>query len=94
VNVESEVQPEVQPEVEAAKPADVLGDIRIDVPASSQVHHPLVRLYFVQVAEPVLAYPNGDLQQLLVALELDWQLTGLNLDPLLLPALQTTLRQR
>lgn len=86
----------------------VLGDIRIDVPASSQVHHPLVRkqfevrdvdldpvvrLYFVQVAEPVLAHPNGDLQQLLVALQRDWQLTGLDLDPLLLPTLQTTLRQ-
>jgi uncharacterized 2Fe-2S/4Fe-4S cluster protein (DUF4445 family) len=85
----------------------VLGDIRIDVPASSQVHHPLVRkqfevrdveldpvvrLYFVQVAEPVLAHSNGDLQQLLVALERDWQLTGLDLDPALLPVLQTTLR--
>jgi uncharacterized 2Fe-2S/4Fe-4S cluster protein (DUF4445 family) len=87
--------------------AQILGDIRIDVPASSQVHHqvvrkdfeardvavdPLTRLYFVEVPQPDLSRPEGDQQRLLRALASEWQLNNLRLDPDLLPTLQPTLR--
>ncbi len=56
--------------------ATILDDIRIDVPSTSQVHQqvvrkqydahsieidPMVHLYFTQVTEPDLEYPEGDL---------------------------------
>ena len=59
--------------------AKILGDVRIDVPASSQVHHqvvrkdyeahdievdPVVHLYFVEVEQPDMHTPEGDLQRL------------------------------
>jgi len=87
--------------------AKILGDVRIDVPASSQVHHqlvrkhfeardvevdPLTRLYFVEVTEPDFGQPEGDAQRLVRVLEYDWGLSGLYLDPALLPVLQQTLR--
>ena len=85
----------------------ILGDIRIDVPASSQVHHqvvrkdfeahdieldPVVHLYFTEVAEPDLHRPEGDLQRLMKALEQDWSLTGLAWDTGMLQSLQAALR--
>ena len=88
--------------------ATVLGDVRIDVPASSQVHHqvvrkdyeahdievdPLVRLYFVEVEEPDIHTPEGDLQRLLRALETEWELAGLDWDLRVLQDLQGALRQ-
>jgi len=88
--------------------ATVLGDVRIDVPASSQVHHqvvrkdyeahdievdPLVRLYFVEVEEPDIHNPEGDLQRLLRALETEWDLAGLGWDIRVLQDLQEALRQ-
>lgn len=86
----------------------VLNDIVVDVPAESQVHHqtirkgaehheislnPLVHLYYVEVQEPDMHDPSGDLRRLLNALEQDWQLSELDYDVCLLPQLQTTLRQ-
>ena len=86
----------------------VLNDIVVDVPAESQVHHqtirkgaehheislnPLVHLYYVEVQEPDMHDPSGDLRRLLNALEQDWQLSELDYDVSLLPQLQTTLRQ-
>ena len=65
----------------------VLNDIVVDVPAESQVHHqtirkgaehheislnPLVHLYYVEVQEPDMHDPSGDLRRLLNALEQDW----------------------
>ncbi len=85
----------------------ILGDIRIDVPASSQVHHqvvrkdyeahdieldPVVHLYFIQVTEPDLYQPAGDQLRLLQALEKDWGLTGLSLDFGVLQSLQDAMR--
>lgn len=85
----------------------VLNDIVVDVPAESQVHHqmvrkgaehhdielnPLVHLYYVEVQEPDMHDPSGDLRRLLNALEYDWQLTDLDYDVALLPQLQTVLR--
>jgi len=87
--------------------ARVEGDVRIDVPASSQVHQqvvrkaheahpieidPVLRLLFVEVAKPDLHEPSGDLQRVLAALEAEWGLAGLECDPALLPVLQRALR--
>jgi len=88
--------------------ARLLGDVRIDVPPGSQLHRqvvrkeyevhpveldPVIRLYFTQVAEPDLQFPDGDLQRLLQALERDWGLTGLELGLGVLKSLQAALRQ-
>ncbi|MEJ2383273.1 MAG: ASKHA domain-containing protein [Xanthomonadales bacterium] len=84
------------------------GDVRIDVPASSQVHQqvvrkdhearaiaidPVLRLHFVEVPPPDLHAPSGDLQRLLDTLESEWGLRGLDCDPDLLPTLQAALRE-
>jgi uncharacterized 2Fe-2S/4Fe-4S cluster protein (DUF4445 family) len=88
--------------------AKILGDVRIDVPAGSQVHQqvvrkdyeahdieldPVVHLYFVEVDEPDIHSPEGDLQRLLRALEDEWELTGLGWDIALLQTLQNALRE-
>ena len=87
--------------------ARILGDIRIDVPPASQVHHqvvrkdyeahpieldPVIHLYFIEVSEPELQLPDGDLRRLLQALEVDWGLTGLSVDTAVLRSLQSALR--
>ena len=87
--------------------AKILGDVRVDVPASSQVHRqvvrkdyeahdievdPVVHLYFVEVEQPDMHTPEGDLQRLLRALEKEWQLTGLSWDLAMLQGLQDALR--
>ena len=86
----------------------VLDDIVVDVPAESQVHHqmvrkdaehhdidinPLVRLYYVEVQEPDMHDPSGDLRRLLNALEADWQLMNLSCDIALLATIQPILRK-
>jgi uncharacterized 2Fe-2S/4Fe-4S cluster protein (DUF4445 family) len=85
----------------------VLGDLVVDVPASSQVHRqvvrkeadarditldPIVRLHEVEVERPDMHNPSGDLRRLIAALEREWQLSGLSCDPSVLPGLQSTLR--
>jgi uncharacterized 2Fe-2S/4Fe-4S cluster protein (DUF4445 family) len=87
--------------------AKLLGDVRIDVPAASQVHQqvvrkdyeahdieldPVVHLYFTEVEQPDLHSPEGDLQRLQRALEHDWELTGLSWDIHVLHSLQSALR--
>jgi uncharacterized 2Fe-2S/4Fe-4S cluster protein (DUF4445 family) len=87
--------------------ARVLDDLVVDVPPESQLHRqvvrkeadahaievdPVVRLHYVEVREPDMADPSGDLERLLEALEADWQLTGLAADPHVLSSLQRTLR--
>jgi uncharacterized 2Fe-2S/4Fe-4S cluster protein (DUF4445 family) len=82
-------------------------DVVIDVPASSQVHrqvvrkdaevraielHPVVRLHYVQVQQPDMHDPSGDLRRLYDALEREWQLTGLSCDLSVLQVLQAALR--
>ncbi|MEE9229104.1 MAG: ASKHA domain-containing protein [Acidobacteriota bacterium] len=88
--------------------ARIRGDVVIDVPASSQVHHqvvrkeyqsrdievdPILHLYYTQVQEPDLAHPSGDLQRLLQALEKQWRLTGLVCDARFVRELQRCLRE-
>jgi uncharacterized 2Fe-2S/4Fe-4S cluster protein (DUF4445 family) len=87
--------------------AEIRGDLIIDVPAESQMHRQVVRkraeyrditldttmhLYYVDVQEASMDEPSGDLQRVLQALESEWQLTGLDVDPVVLAHLQQTLR--
>ncbi len=86
----------------------VQGDVVVDVPSSSQVHrqvvrkdadareiklNPVVRLHYVEVQEPDMHDPSGDLRRLMEALEKEWQLTGLACDLAVLRDLQQALRK-
>ena len=79
----------------------------IDVPESSQVHrqvvrkeadaraielNPVVRLHYVQVKEPDMHDPSGDLRRLFEALEREWDLKNLVCDLAVLQVLQGVLR--
>ena len=84
------------------------GDVVIDVPPESQVHKQVVRkraevreialdpvttLHFVEVQEPDMHDPRGDLERLLEALRIQWQLEGLTADLHVLQGLQKALRK-
>ena len=86
----------------------LLDDVVIDVPPESQVHRqivrkdaeyrdikldPATRLYYVQVEEPDMHVPKGDVQRLMDALETEWQLSGLSFEVRLLKTLQPALRE-
>ncbi|MEM9854350.1 MAG: ASKHA domain-containing protein [Pseudomonadota bacterium] len=86
----------------------VQGDVVIDIPADSQVHKqvvrkraearditlkPAARLFYVEVAEPDMHDPSGDLERLVAALKDQWELTGVRADLHILHMLQTTLRK-
>ena len=88
--------------------AQVLGDIVIDVPAESQVHKQVVRkaasaraiimdpatkLYTVQVDEPDMHEPTGDLERLERALTEQFEVEEISCDLSLLSKLQTPLRK-
>jgi uncharacterized 2Fe-2S/4Fe-4S cluster protein (DUF4445 family) len=85
----------------------LLADVVIDVPESSQVHrqvvrkeadvraielNPVVRLHYVQVKEPDMHDPSGDLRRLFDALEREWDLKNLVCDLAVLQVLQGVLR--
>ncbi|MGO8829129.1 MAG: ASKHA domain-containing protein [Steroidobacteraceae bacterium] len=87
--------------------ARVEADVVIDVPASSQVHrqvvrkeadaraielYPVVRLHYVQVKQPDMHDPSGDLRRLFEALEAEWSLKDLTCDLSVLQGLQSALR--
>ncbi|WP_412504636.1 ASKHA domain-containing protein [Roseovarius sp. SYSU LYC5161] len=88
--------------------AQIMGDVVIDVPAESQVHKqvvrkaasarvidmdPATRLYFVEVDEPDMHEPTGDLERLARALRREWDIPDIRADVTLLPRLQTVLRK-
>jgi uncharacterized 2Fe-2S/4Fe-4S cluster protein (DUF4445 family) len=88
--------------------AQIRGDLVIDVPQSSQVHrqvvrkaadtrpitlNPLVRLHYVEVRQPDMHDPAGDLQRLLEALNREWGLGPVRADLAVLQKLQPALRQ-
>ena len=88
--------------------ATVQGDIVIDVPPESQVHKqvvrkaasarviqmdPATRLYFVEVDEPDMHEPTGDLERLERALRDQWEIDGITADVTLLTKLQPVLRK-
>jgi len=90
--------------------ATVQSDIVIDVPAESQVHKqvvrkaatardiimdPATRLYYVEVQEPDMHEPSGDLERLKTALAEQWQIDtdALRVDLPVLSKLQPALRK-
>ena len=88
--------------------AKIEGDIVIDVPAESQVHKQVVRkaasdrviemdpatkLFFVEVAEPDMHEPSGDLERLNEALKAQWGLEEVSADLRVMRKLQPALRK-
>jgi uncharacterized 2Fe-2S/4Fe-4S cluster protein (DUF4445 family) len=88
--------------------AQIQGDLVIDVPASSQVHrqvvrkaagahpitlNPVVHLHYVEVRQPDMHDPAGDLQRLLEALNREWKFGPVRADLAVLHKLQAALRQ-
>lgn len=88
--------------------AVVQSDIVIDVPPESQVHrqvirkraearditlNPTLKLVYVDVAEPDMHEPSGDLERLKTALEQNWSIKTPQIDLKLLTKLQPILRQ-
>jgi uncharacterized 2Fe-2S/4Fe-4S cluster protein (DUF4445 family) len=86
----------------------VQGDIVIDVPPESQVHRqvvrkaadarpilmdPATRLFFVEVDEPDMHTPTGDLERLERALSRQWGVPAITADLSLLAKLQQVLRK-
>ena len=86
----------------------ILGDVIIDVPPESQVHRqvvrkraevhdinldPVIRMYYVEVQEPNMYDPSGDLQRIKDALEFEWRLENLTCDLRQIQRVQTTLRE-
>lgn len=88
--------------------ATVQGDVVIDVPPESQVHkqvvrkraevvditlNPTVRLYYVEVEQPDMHKPSGDLERLIDALVTQWDLSDIQADFQIMPGLQPALRK-
>ena len=88
--------------------AKILGDCVIDVPAESQVHQQIIRkdadtfeveivppvqLYFVEVSEPDMHDPSGDLYRLRKALEAEWKLRDLRFEQEIIISIQKKLRE-
>ncbi|WP_390914641.1 ASKHA domain-containing protein [Pseudosulfitobacter sp. SM2401] len=88
--------------------AAVQGDVVIDVPPESQVHKQVVRkraearditmnpstkLYYVEVQEPDMHDPSGDLERLRIALREQWQLENVHADLHIMQVMQPVLRK-
>jgi uncharacterized 2Fe-2S/4Fe-4S cluster protein (DUF4445 family) len=88
--------------------ATIQGDLVVDVPPDSQVHRqivrkaadarpitldPVVHLHYVEVREPDMHDPAGDLQRLLEALHREWEFGALRCDLAVLQGLQAALRK-
>ena len=88
--------------------ATVQSDVVIDVPPESQVHKQVVRkraeareitvnpstkLYYVEVEEPDMHEPSGDLERLVRAIEAEWGIQNIHADLHILQALQPVLRK-
>ena len=88
--------------------AKVEGDVVIDVPPESQVHKQVVRkraearqitmnpstkLFYVDVQQPDMHDPSGDLERLVAALEEQWEIKGVEADLHILQTMQPILRK-
>jgi uncharacterized 2Fe-2S/4Fe-4S cluster protein (DUF4445 family) len=88
--------------------ATLCGDVAIDVPESSQVHRQVVRkpheahdieidpvthVYFVEVGQPDMHDPTGDLERLQAAIARDWEIEDLAIALPALLELQMALRK-
>ncbi len=88
--------------------AKIEKDVVIDVPPESQVHkqvvrkraeardivmNPSIRLFYVEVEEPDMHKPSGDLERLCEALEKQWDVKGVKADLHILRQMQSALRK-
>ena len=88
--------------------AKIMGDVVIDIPASSQTHQqvirkaasnitvdskPAVKLVNADVEEAEMHIPSGDLERLKDSIEFETGLQGLSIDPAVLAQLQKALRK-
>ncbi|UWQ89371.1 ASKHA domain-containing protein [Aliisedimentitalea scapharcae] len=88
--------------------AKVEGDVVIDVPPESQVHrqvvrkraeardiimNPSTRLFYVEVEEPDMHKPSGDMERLIEALDVQWELKNVQTDLHILQCMQPILRK-
>ncbi len=88
--------------------ACVQGDVVIDVPPESQVHRqvvrkaasartiimdPATRLYYIEVDEPDMHEPTGDLERIARALKTQWDIPAISTDLSTLSRLQPVLRK-
>ncbi|MEO9573685.1 MAG: ASKHA domain-containing protein [Tateyamaria sp.] len=88
--------------------ATVQHDVVIDVPPESQVHKQVVRkraearditinpstkLFYVEVEQPDMHEPSGDLERLVRALEAEWGIENIHADLHILHVLQPVLRK-
>ncbi|MEP2715934.1 ASKHA domain-containing protein [Pseudophaeobacter sp.] len=88
--------------------AQVQGDVVIDVPPESQVHrqvvrkraearditmNPSTRLFYVEVEEPDMHKPSGDMERLIEALAIQWDLKNVQADLHILQQMQPILRK-
>ncbi|MFZ7089837.1 ASKHA domain-containing protein [Primorskyibacter sp. 2E233] len=88
--------------------ATVQGDVVIDVPPESQVHRqvvrkaasarviemdPATRLYYVEVLEPDMHEPTGDLERVARALKEQWGIDDVQASFAVIPGLQKVLRK-
>ncbi|MBL4646789.1 MAG: DUF4445 domain-containing protein [Rhizobiales bacterium] len=88
--------------------AKIVGDSVIDVPQDVQMQrqvvrkraenknitrNPAIRLHYVEVEQPDMEQPLGDLDRLLVSLNKEWQLTDIHVESWLRPLVQKTLRK-
>ena len=88
--------------------ATIQSDVVIDVPPESQVHKqvvrkaasarviemdPATRLFFIEVEEPDMHSPTGDLERVKRALADQWDITGVTADLSILTKLQPVLRK-
>ncbi|WP_065329425.1 ASKHA domain-containing protein [Tritonibacter mobilis] len=88
--------------------AKIEKDVVIDVPPESQVHkqvvrkraeardivmNPSIRLFYVEVEEPDMHKPSGDLERLCEALEKQWDIKGVKADLHILRQMQPALRK-
>lgn len=88
--------------------ARIQGDVVIDVPPESQLHRqvvrkaasaraiemdPATRLFYVEVSEPDMHEPSGDLERLAQALRNQWHIDSVQAGPHVLRKLQPALRK-
>ncbi|WP_245455778.1 ASKHA domain-containing protein [Neorhizobium lilium] len=88
--------------------AQILGDLVIDVPQDTVINaqvvrkaadarvfdrNPAVRMCYVEVEEPDMEKPLGDLDRLLAALATEWQFEDVEVDFHLMPQVQSILRK-
>ncbi len=87
--------------------ARILGDIVVDVPAESQVHRqvvrkspderpvamdPAIKLHYIEVSQPDIHDPSGDLERLREAISDQWGIDDVRVALAIIPQLQGALR--